>query len=109
MKIITKQDNLGSVVYDSKIAVNIVDCALSEVKGIIKYPPESKQAKESIKIDYIGDELYVSVFVKVQSGVKVKETAGDLQRTIKNALENTYGFKVRDVDVHVIDIEFDEI
>ena len=107
MKIINKRDEFGNVIYDSKIAINIVDCALSEVKGVIKYPPQSKQAKESIKIEFIGDDLYIDVYVKVLSTVKVSETAGELQSAIKNALENTYGFRVADVNVHVIDVEFE--
>ncbi|MCM1043834.1 MAG: Asp23/Gls24 family envelope stress response protein [Corallococcus sp.] len=108
MKVITKKDELGKVVYDSKIIWNIVDCALSEVKGVIKYPVQSKQWLESIKVDNLGDEIFINVFVKLHASVNVKETASDIQSTVKNALENTYGFKVHEVNVHVIDVEFDE-
>ena len=108
MKVITEKDELGKVVYDSKLIKDIVKCSLGEVKGVVTYPENSKQANDSIKIEHIGDEIYVNVFIKILSSVNVHDTASQIQRTIKDMVESTYGFKVQTVDVHVIDVQFEE-
>ena len=108
MKVITQKDELGKVVYDSKLIKDVVKCSLTEVKGVVLPLEKSRQESESIKIEHIGDEIYVNVFVKLLASVNVHDTAGQIQKTIKDMVESSYGFKVQAVDVHVIDVEFEE-
>ncbi len=108
MKVVTKRDEAGRLVYSSEIIRDIVDCAIGEVDGVVKYPEQSKQARESIKVDQVGDEMYVDVYVKLHCSVNVSDAASQIQHTIKSTIESMTEFKVRDVNVHVTDVEFDE-
>ena len=108
MKVINRFDASGRLVYSSEIIRDIVDCALGEVEGVVKYPDNSKQARESIKVELVDDEVFIEVYVKLQYNVEVSDVASSIQSTVKNSIENNTEFKVRDVNVHVIDLEFEE-
>ena len=108
MKVINRFDGTGRLVYSSEIIRDIVDCALGEIDGVVKYPSSSKQARESIKVEVVEDEVFIEVFVKLAYNVEVSDVASSIQSTVKNVIENNTEFKVRDVNVHVIDVEFEE-
>ncbi len=108
MKVVTKRDSTGRLVYSSEILHDIVDCALGEVNGVVKYAENSKKAKECIKIEQIGEEIYIDVFVKLLCTVEVSDVASHIQDTVKDAIEDMTEFKVKDVNVHVVDVEVEE-
>ena len=108
MKVVNKFDETGRLVYSSEIIRDIVDCALNEVDGVVKYPVKTKQSRESIKTEYVDDCVYVDVFVKLAYNVEVSDVASNIQNTIKNTIESMTEFKVKDVNVHVIEVEFEE-
>lgn len=108
MKVVNRFDETGRLVYSSDIIRDIVDCALNEVDGVVKFIENSKQARESIRVEQIGDEMFVDVYVKLRYNVEVTDVASSIQSTIKNTIESMTEFKVKDVNVHVIDVEFEE-
>ncbi|MCH5153431.1 MAG: Asp23/Gls24 family envelope stress response protein [Clostridiales bacterium] len=108
MKVINRFDGSGRLVYSSEIIRDIVDCALGEVDGVVKYPDNSKQARESIKVELVEDEVFIEVYVKLAYNVEVSDVASSIQSTVKNAIENNTEFKVKDINVHVTDLEFEE-
>lgn len=108
MKVVNRFDETGRLVYSSDIIRDIVDCALNEVDGVVKYFENSKQARESIKVEQVGDEMFIYVYVKLYYNVEVSDVASGIQSTVKNTIESMTEFKVKDVNVHVIDVEFDE-
>ncbi len=108
MKVVNRFDESGRLVYSSEIIRDIVDCALNEVEGVVKYADGSRQARDSIKIEYVGDDVFVDVFVKLAFNVEVSDVASNIQNTVKNTIESMTEFKVKDVNVHVIEVEFQE-
>ncbi len=109
MKVVTKREVNGSLVYSSDIVSEIVDCALGEIDGVVKYPADSKEAKSAVKVDQINDEMYIDVYVKLMYNVDVSDVASTLQSTVKSTIENMTEFKVHSVNVHVTDVEYEEI
>lgn len=108
MKVVNRFDETGRLVYSSDIIRDIVDCALNEVEGVVKYIENSKQARDSIKVEQVGDEMFIDVYVKLRYNVEVSDVASSIQSTVKNTIESMTEFKVKDVNVHVIDVEFEE-
>lgn len=106
MKVVNKHDQSGRLVYSSKILVDIVDCALGEIDGVVKFAENSRQAKDCIKIEQVADEMFVDVFVKLRYNVEVSEVAGTIQNNVKSTIENMTEFKVSAVNVHIMDVEF---
>lgn len=108
MKVVNRFDETGRLVYSSDIVRDIVDCALNEVDGVVKYIENSKQARESIKVEQAGEEMFIDVYVKLRYNVEVSDVASSIQSTIKNTIESMTEFKVKDINVHVSDVEFEE-
>lgn len=108
MKVINRFDESGKLVYSADIVRDIVDCALGEVEGVVKFADKSKQAKDSIKVEQVNEDVFVDVYVKLAYNVDVSDVASNLQNTVKNTIENMTEFKAKSVNVHVIDVEFEE-
>lgn len=108
MKVVTTRDEHGKVVYSSEIISDIVRCAMAEVKDVYVFPPETKQGKRSIRINLAKDVVYIEVFVKMSSIASVVDVASNIQRSIKTAVETNTSFAVSSVDVHVVDVEFED-
>ena len=108
MKGVNNCEESGRLVYNSEIIRDIVDCALGEVDGVVRFPESSKQAKDCIKLEQVGEGTFIDVFVKLRYNVEVSDVSSSIQNTIKNTIESMTEFKVSDVNVHVIDVEFDE-
>ena len=106
MKVVSKNDNGGKVVYSSEIVKGVVDCALDEIDGVVKYKNEKKQGKNYIRIDHVGDYLYIDVYVKIRASFNVTDVASKIQHTIKSTLETMTEFLVKDINVHVVDVDF---
>ena len=111
MKVVSKNDNSGKVVYSSEIVKSVVDCAIAEIDGVVMEDDELKSGrrnKNHIKVDYVGDYIYIDVYVKLLYNVNVTEVASKIQYSIKSTLETMTEFKIKDVNVHVTDVEFSE-
>lgn len=108
MKVINKQDNSGRLVYNSTIVRDIVDCALGEVDGVVKYSENNRQARDSVRVEQLDSgEMYIDVYVKLMFDVEVSDVASRIQSSVKNTIESMTEFKVKAVNVHVIEVEFE--
>ncbi|MDD4291363.1 MAG: Asp23/Gls24 family envelope stress response protein [Clostridia bacterium] len=109
MKVVAKTDKNGKVVYSTAILSSIVRYATDEVKGVVPYGSESKSGKrnsQGTKIETVGDFIYIDVYVRVFDNVKVKDVSHSVQESIKNTVESMTEFKVKDINVHIVDVEF---
>lgn len=107
MKVVSKQDGTGRLIYSSEILADIVHCALDEVKGVVR-AQDSRKISDDVRIEQIGDRIEVDVFVKLLWTVEVSDVASRLQNTIKSTIESMTEFRVKDVNVHVIGVEVNE-
>ena len=108
MKVISKGDEQGKVVYTSDILYNLVLCAMKEVDGVVDFDiNDLKSAKKQkmVKIETSNQQVYVDVYIKVRPDVKVPEVAFNIQHAIKNAFETMVDFKVKEINVHVIEVK----
>jgi len=111
MKIVSKQNGQGKTIYNSDIVCQIVKCAFEEIQGAELASPKnsavSSRYGKGIKMETVGDVLHIDVFVKQCHFVNVRDTAFKIQQNIKNSLETMTDFKVGDINIHVIDVDFD--
>ncbi len=108
MKLVNKFDESGKLVYNIDIIRDIVDCALGEIDGVVKFSDKTRQARDSIKVNNVGEDVLIDVYVKLAADTEVIDVASSIQNNVKNTIENMTEFKVKDVNVHVIDLEFQE-
>ena len=104
IKLNTKDKQSGKVVYNANIVQNIVDLAIREVEGAM--PVDGKRNGISLYLE--KDGVYADVSVVVKYGYNVPELAYRIQQAVKESIENMTNFKVMEVDVHILDVSFEE-
>ncbi len=100
----SKDNQSGKVVYNAGIVHNIVALAVAEVEGAL--PLQGK--KNGISLYLEKDGIYADVSVVVKYGYNVPELAYRIQQSIKQSVENMTRYKVAAVDVHIQDVVFEE-
>lgn len=100
----SKDNQSGKVVYNAGIVHNIVALAVAEVEGAL--PLQGKKSGISLYLE--KDGIYADVSVVVKYGYNVPELAYRIQQSIKQSVENMTRYKVAAVDVHIQDVVFDE-
>ena len=95
----------GKVVYSKGILRDIVANAVAEVEGTVQ---NEQGKKNGISFFVEKDGVYVDVSVSVKYGYNVPELAYRIQQSVKQSVENMTNFKVAEVDVHVLDVSFDD-
>ncbi len=101
----SKDDQNGKVVYNAGIVQNIVALAVAEVEGAM--PAQSK--KNGISLYLEKDGIYADVSVVVKYGYNVPELAYRIQQSVKQSVENMTRYKVAEVDVHIQDVVFEDV
>jgi len=104
-KLTSNSKESGKVVYNVGILRNIITIAVAEVEGTVAHN-QSKKSAISLYIE--KDGVYVDVSVVVKYGYNVPELAYRIQQTIKQSVENMTNYKVAEVDVHILDVVFDD-
>ena len=99
----SKDNQSGKVVYNAGIVHNIVALAVAEVEGAL--PLQGK--KNGISLYLEKDGIYADVSVLVKYGYNVPEIAYRIQQSIKQSVENMTRYKVAAVDVHIQDVVFE--
>ena len=101
----SKDNQSGKVVYNAGIVHNIVALAVAEVEGAL--PLQGKKSGISLYLE--KDGIYVDVSVVVKYGYNVPELAYRIQQSIKQSVENMTRYKVVSVDVHIQDVVFETV
>lgn len=100
----------GKVIYNSSIVKGIVTLAVSEIEGVsIQVDKAGKPIKDSVKVEFNGDNVSVDVAVSVRYGFNIPDVAYSIQRSVKQNVEAMSDYKIETIDVHVINVEFDEV
>ena len=98
----------GKVVYNNSIVRSIVELAVPKVEGVALSVLSTK-SKENIKLEFIGEStVSVDVTVAVSYGYNIPDVAYNIQQSVKQNVEAMSKYKVDTVDVHVVDVIFDE-
>lgn len=104
IKLNSKENQDGKVVYNAGIVYNIVALAVQEVEGAMPLPGK----KNGISLFLEKDGIYADVSVVVKYGYNVPEIAYRIQQAVKQSVENMTHYKVVSVDVHFQDVVFEE-
>ena len=104
IKLGTENLQSGKVVYDASIIQSIVALAVREVDGAL--PVDGKNDGVSLRME--REAIYADVSVVAKYGFDVPELAYRIQQSVIHSVENMTNYKVAKVDVHVVDVVFDE-
>ena len=106
----------GRVSFNKTILLSIVNLAAKEISGgssLCANFGGSKLGKlfssnyyEGVKITYTNDGVVVDVFVNIYSNYTVSDVACRVQENIKNNITSMTGINVKNINVHVLGVDF---
>ena len=103
-KLGSSEKQSGKVIYNAGIVQGIIALAVNEVEGTVTLSGK----KNGISLYLEKDGVYADVSVIVKYGYNVPELAYRIQQSIKNNVETMTKYKVAKVDVHIMDVVFEE-
>lgn len=116
---ISKQTPQGGVIISEEAVSSIVTNAAKDVNGVTGFSNKPDDVVSTIKKGSLkvmspvrvfqdGDDLDISVYINIASGIKIQPVAEQVQRVVKEAVQNMTGKLVSKVNVIIASVEDDE-
>lgn len=110
------QTEMGSIQIAPEVIEVIAGLATIEVDGVagmsggfaggIAELLGRKNLSKGVKVEVGQKEAAVDVSIIIEYGSKIPRVAGDIQRSVKQAIESMTGLDVVEVNVHIHDVHF---
>ncbi len=118
------QTEFGTIRVDDEVAASVAAIALNSIEGVshtigaagdgfIGNVTDSvsgmlgiKPSAKGVRVDYKNDGFYIIINVKVMYGYIIPDLAHEIQRKVKQDIEEMTGMKVRSVDVFIQGLDF---
>ena len=116
---ISQQTPQGGVIISEEAVSSIVTNAAKDVNGVTGFSNKPDDVVSTIKKGSLkvmspvrvfqdGDDLDISVYINIASGIKIQPVAEEVQRVVKEAVQNMTGKLVSKVNVIIASVEDDE-
>lgn len=116
---ISKQTPQGGVIISEEAVSSIVTNAAKDVNGVTGFSNKPDDVVSTIKKGSLkvmspvrvfqdGDDLDISVYINIASGIKIQPVAEEVQRVVKEAVQNMTGKLVSKANVIIASVEDDE-
>lgn len=113
---ISKQTPQGGVIISEEAVSSIVTNAAKDVNGVTGFSNKPDDVVSTIKKGSLkvmcpvrvfqdGDDLDISVYINIASGIKIQPVAEEVQRVVKEAVQNMTGKLVSKVNVIIASVE----
>lgn len=101
----------GNVNISDDVIGVITSLAASEIKGVNELSGTlseeivgmfgRKNLQKGVKVELVDEQVLIDLNVIVDFGTKIPEVSWKIQESVKSAVENMTGLKVREVNIHV--------
>lgn len=113
---ISKQTPQGGVIISEEAVSSIVTNAAKDVNGVTGFSNKPDDVVSTIKKGSLkvmspvrvfqdGDDLDISVYINIASGIKIQPVAEEVQRVVKEAVQNMTVKLVSKVNVIIASVE----
>ena len=107
-------DNAGIVTIAPNVLVTIVQKTAATVPGIAQLADSVPGVKrllgrqtvgKGVEVDVVDDHVCVDIYLIAKRDVNLYQMGRQLQRKITRAIEDIVGMQVREVNVHIEDVQ----
>lgn len=113
---ISKYDSQGGVIISEEAISSIATNAAKDVSGVMGFSNKPDDVVSTIKkgslkvmspvrIFQDGDDLDLSIYINIASGKKIQPIAEEVQKVVKEAIQNMTGKLVSKVNVIIAAVE----
>ena len=103
-----ENNNLGQVKISNEVIVTIAGLAALEVENVetITTITDKLLRNNGVKIQVDEEQIILDIYVNIEFGESIPDTAFKIQENVKNTVETMTGLEVSTVNVHVQGITF---
>jgi uncharacterized alkaline shock family protein YloU len=107
-------ENLGKVTIAPRVLVTIVQKTAASVPGVAGLCENTPGVKrllglhtvgQGVEVNVVNDQVAVDVYLVAKRGVDLLQMGRQLQRQVTRDIQHIVGMDVREVNVHIEDIE----
>lgn len=113
-----EDDNtLGTVKIADDVVAIIAGLAATEVKGVTSMAGNitndlvaklgMKNLSKGVRIEVLENEVNVSLAINIAYGYSIPKISQAVQEKVKNTIETMTGLTVANVDIRIVDVDFD--
>ncbi len=113
-----KDDNIGGLVISEEVIASIALNAAKDVEGVSGFaarPPDvhsllkmGESPLRSVRVWSGDNDIKLQIYIYIKENKKIPTLAAEVQRNVKNAVQNMTGRVVTKVNVSIAGIDFNE-
>lgn len=113
-----KDDNIGGLVISEEVIASIALNAAKDVEGVAGFaarPPDvhsllkmGESPLRSVRVWSGDNDIKLQIYIYIKENKKIPTLAAEVQRNVKNAVQNMTGRVVTKVNVSIAGIDFNE-
>ena len=103
-----ENNNLGQVKISNEVIVTIAGLAALEVENVetITTITDKLLKNNGVKIQIDEEQIILDIYVNIEFGESIPDTAFKIQENVKNTVETMTGLEVSQVNIQVQEISF---
>lgn len=111
------ENTLGTVKIADDVVAIIAGLAATEVKGVTSMAGNitndlvaklgMKNLSKGVRIEVLENEVNVSLAINIAYGYSIPKISQAVQEKVKNTIETMTGLTVANVDIRIVDVDFD--
>lgn len=111
---LTRAEENGTIHIAEDVIAAIVADAVKDVEGVgassqnVTEQLAGKKAVRSVRVEQVDDTVAIDVYLMARYGYAIPEVAQRVQDAVSNAVGGMTGFPVKEVNVHVGGISFND-
>ena len=111
---LTHNEENGTVNIAEDVVSAIVADAVKQIEGVgamsqnVTEQLSGKKAVRGVRVEKVGDAIVIDLYLMARYGFAIPEGAERVQGRVSNAVGGMTGFSVKEVNVHVGGISFNE-
>lgn len=112
----TNKENIGGLIISEDVIAEIARNATKDIEGVAGFSTrpvdikgvfkKGKNSSKSIKVISHDNEMVLDLYIFLKSGVKIPTVCENVQRSVKEAVQNMTGRIVSKVNINVAGIAF---
>ena len=107
----------GKTTVSPDVLISIAKLSALGVPGVSRMAPISggvnrlfrKGANEGVRIEVEEDVVYADIYLVLKEDVNIREVSRNVQQQVTRAIQEMVGMDVGRVDIHIEDIDYEEI
>src|SRR5699024_512869 len=110
---VKNKGSIGKIEIAPEVIETIAGLAVTEGEGIstmrgtITERFSKKSPSQGVKVELVNGSVVVDLYVVVKYGHTIQKVANEIQTNVKQTLKNMVDLDVKEVNVHIVDLEME--